>query len=156
MSHLAVLLDSNLLLLLMVSITSPDYIPRHKRLRAFSVDDFALLQKELRVVTEIVVTPNTLSETSNLIDHINDPARTRIYQTLRRFLRLPGGREAYVSSEAATAYPELPRLGLTDCALLDLCMDGIPLLTVDLRLYLAVLGRGGKALNFNHLRDPRQ
>ena len=102
-----------------------------------------------------MVTPNTLTEASNLIDHIADPARTRIYETLRSLVKSPGAKEICFSSVDAVEYSELPRLGLTDCVLLDACAAGMPLITVDLRLYLAVIGRGDKALNFNHLRDAR-
>jgi hypothetical protein len=152
---LAVAVDSNLLLLLVVGMTSKDYVDKHKRLKAFTVEDFDLLKEQLSVATEIVVTPNTLTETSNLIDHIADPARTRIYETLRSLVKSAGAAEIYVASADAVGNPELPRLGLTDSVLLDVCASGTPLMTVDLRLYLAAISRGDKALNFNHLRDAR-
>jgi hypothetical protein len=154
-SGLAVAVDSNLLLLLVVGMTSRDYVDKHKRLKEFTVDDFDLLQEQLSVATEIVVTPNTLTETSNLIDHIADPARTRIYETLRSLVKSPGAKEIYVASAGAVENSQLPHLGLTDCVLLDACSSQTPLITVDLRLYLAAIGRGDKALNFNHLRDAR-
>ena len=155
MNELAVAVDSNLLLLLVVGMTSRDYVGKHKRLKEFTVDDFDLLQEQLSVATEIVVTPNTLTETSNLIDHIADPARTKIYETLRSLVKSPGAKEIYVASVGAVENSELPRLGLTDCVLLDACSTGTPLITVDLRLFLAAISRGDKALNFNHLRDAR-
>lgn len=153
MSGLSVAIDSNLLLLLVVGMTSRDYVEKHKRLKAFTSDDYDLLQNQLRVATEIVVTPNTLTETSNFIDHMADPARSRIYDTLRQLLRLPETKEICVSSASAVEQSELPRLGLTDCVLLDVCSTGILLVTVDIHLYLAALNRGEKVLNFNYLRD---
>lgn len=155
MNGFAVAVDSNLLLLLVVGMTSRDYVDKHKRLKEFTVEDFDLLQEQLSAATEIVVTPNTLTETSNLIDHIADPARTKIYQTLRTLVKSPGAKEVYVASTGAVENTELPRLGLTDCVLLDACSTGTPLITVDLHLYLAVIARGDKALNFNHLRYAR-
>ena len=68
-------------------------------------------------------------------------------------LSLPESEERYVASKQAVSFPALPRLGLTDCALLELCTDGVPLLTADLHLFLAAARRGAKVLNFNHLRD---
>lgn len=153
MNDLAVAIDSNLLLLLVVGMTNRDYVSKHKRLQEFTSADYDLLQEQLSVASEIVVTPNTLTETSNLIDHISDPARSQIYAKLVELLNLPEAREAYVSSRSATARQELPRLGLTDCALLEVCADGTPLITVDLKLFLAAVGNGSKALNFNHLRN---
>ena len=150
----SVALDSNLLLLFVVGSASRDYIAKHKRLRAYSESDFDLLIEQLSAVSALLLTPNTLTETSNLIDHIGEPARSHIYQTLNALLSLPESEERYVPSKQATSLPELPRLGLTDCALLTLCADGVPLITADLQLFLTAAGRGAKALiNFNHLRD---
>lgn len=136
-------------------MTSRDYVSKHKRLKEFTLDDYDLLREQLTVATEIVVTPNTLTETSNLIDHIANPARSQIYEKLRQLLKLPNAKEMYVTSAAAVVRDELPQLGLTDCALLEICSNGTPLITVDLHLYLAATGNGDKALNFNHLRDAR-
>lgn len=155
MTRLSVAIDSNLLLLLIVGSASREYIAKHKRLKSFDSSDFDLLREQLSVASAIVLTPNTLTETSNLIDHIGEPARGHIYQTLRNLLLLPESEEKYVPSKSATELPELPRLGLTDCALLDICANGVPLITADLSLYLAAVSRGAKALNFNHLRDEQ-
>ena len=100
------------------------------------------------------MTPNTLTETSNLIDHIGEPARSRIYGFLRALLSLAQTEERYVPGKQAASLAELPRLGLTDCTLLALCAQGIPLLTADIHLFLAA-ARQGKVVNFNHLRDAR-
>lgn len=148
-----VALDSNLLLLFVVGSASRNYIAKHKRLKSFDRSDFDLLVELLSAASTILLTPNTLTETSNLIGHVSDPALSHIYTVLGTLLQLPEFEERYISSERAASIPELPRLGLTDCALLDLCKDGVPLITADLALFLAAAGRGAKALNFNHLRD---
>jgi hypothetical protein len=148
-----VAIDANLLLLLVVGMTDRELISKHKRLRVFAAEDYDLLQVQLSVATEIIVTPNTLTETSNLIDHIADPARTQIYKKLQALVNSPITKERYISSVVVSEKPELSRLGLTDCVLLDVCSTGTPLITVDLKLYLCVLKKGGKAVNFNHLRD---
>ncbi|WP_157272165.1 PIN domain-containing protein [Azohydromonas aeria] len=153
MTGISVAIDSNLLLLFVVGSASRGYIARHKRLKAFDVADFDLLLQELSVASTLVLTPNTLTETSNLIDHIGEPARGHIYRFLRALLQRPEAEERYVPGIQATASAELPRLGLTDCTLLELCDAGVPLITVDLPLFLAALSRGAKAINFNHLRD---
>lgn len=152
MNRLPVAIDSNLLLLLVVGMTNREYVSKHKRLREFTLEDYDLLQDQLAVATDIIVTPNTLTETSNLIDHIADPARSQIYSKFRDLLRLPEAKEIHVTGISASERIELPRLGLTDCALLEVCDAGTPLITVDLKLFLAAIGKGGQALNFNHLR----
>lgn len=148
-----VTLDSNLLLLYVVGSASRGYIAKHKRLKTFTERDFDLLIDQLSVASSVVPTPDTLTETSNLIDYIGDPARSHVYRKLNELLGLAEYEETYVPSSRAASLPELPRLGLTDCALLDVCASGVPLITADLPLFLAAVGRGARALNFNHLRD---
>lgn len=154
MTAVSVAVDSNLLLLLVVGSTSRDLVLKHKRLNAYRREDFDLLISTLSRATEIVVTPNTLSETSNLIDHIDDPVRSQIYRKLTALLSLPDTRELYIESSLATKRSELPRLGLTDCALLEAFSRGVNLVTVDLQLYLVAASMDpSRALNFNHVRD---
>jgi len=124
-------------------------------LRAYTETDFDLLVDQLSFASAVLLTPNTLSEASNLIDHIGEPARSHIYRTLNALVSLPESEKRYVPSKRATSLPELLRLGLTDCALLNLCAEGVPLITADLQLFLAAVGRGAKALNLNHLRDAQ-
>lgn len=148
-------LDSQLLLLYVVGATSRDYIDKHKPLKAYSVADFDLLLLLPGEYSQLLLTPNTLSETSNFVDHIAEPARTRIYEVFKAMLTLPEFEERYEPSRQVAEQVELPRLGLTDCALLSLCVERqTPLLTADLQLYLSALRRGGEVVNFNHLRDP--
>ena len=155
MTGIPVALDANLLLLLVVGFASKRYIPMHKRLRSFTIDDYDLLRNELEAAAEIVVTPNTLTETSNLIDHIADPARTHVYETMRGLLTSTSTTETFIPSSKASARSEFVRLGLADCGLLELCSSGTPLMTVDVHLYLAAVATGSKALNFNHIRNER-
>ena len=148
-------LDSQLLLLYVVGATSRGYIEKHKRLKAYTVADFDLLLVLLGDCSQLLLTPNTLSETSNLVDHIAEPARGRIYAVFKAMLSQPEFEERYEPSRQVAMQEELPRLGLTDCTLLSLCVERrTPLLTADLQLYLAALRRGGEVVNFNHLRDP--
>ena len=151
----AIALDSNLLLLYVVGSASRDYIAKHKRLYpVYTETDFELLVRQISAFSVMMLTPNTVSETSNLIDHISDPARTHIYQVLRELLaKLSAFEERYVPSISAAKRIELAKLGVTDCVLLTLCAEGIPLLTVDLQLYLAANRFCRNAMNFNHLRE---
>ena len=141
----------------MVGSASPGYIANHKRLHpVYTETDFDLLVKQISGFSVMMLTPNTVSETSNLIDHISDPARTHIYQVLRALLAaLPAFEERYVSSICAAKRIELAKLGVTDRVLLTLRAEGIPLLTVDPQLYLAANRFYRNVLNFNHLRKSK-
>jgi hypothetical protein len=102
-------------------------------------------------MSALLVTPNTLTETSNLVSQIAEPARTKIAETFRNFVRIT--RERYVESTRAVEHSGFPRLWLTDSAILTELDDKHVLLTADLDLYLAALQQGRNAVNFNHLRE---
>lgn len=146
-----IILDANLLLLLIVGLASQDYIATHRRLQSYTVEDFILLQRIL-AAAKVVVTPNILTEASNLAGYVAEPARTRIYRVLKALVE-GGMEERHVESRQAVARDEFLRIGLTDAAILEMATASHTLLTVDLDLYLTALNRGLKAENFNHLRD---
>jgi hypothetical protein len=94
-----VVLDTNLLVLLVVGLASPDYIPVHKRLSAYARSDFALLLRLLSGTSRLMVTPNTLTETMNLAGQITEPARMNVFQAFRRLLGTV--EEIYIESRAS-------------------------------------------------------
>ncbi len=151
MQHKVIILDSNLLLLLVVGLTSRRYIATHRRLQGYEEVDFDLLKGLLDSVGRVIVTPNTLTETSNLAGQIGEPARRQIYQQLRVIFRT--FEERYVESSRAAEQSEFLRLGLADAAQLGVASEAHTLLTADLNLYLAAAARGFKAVNFNHYRE---
>ncbi len=134
----AVLLDANLLILLIVGTADRTYISKHRRLRAYPEDDFNLLLRLIAPMSPIIVTPNILTEASNLASQIGEPARMHIAMTFRAVLG--DLEERYVDSRRAAEQPEFPRLWLTDAGILDEMTDTDVLLTADLDLHLAALG----------------
>jgi hypothetical protein len=148
-----IILDTNLLLLFVVGTASRKYISMHKKLKSYTNDDFDLLVNLLYTANNIVVTPNTLTETSNLAAYISDPALTHIFTIFRLLMTSNVTTERFVQSDVAAARPEFIRLGLTDAALLHIADDSHILLTADVDLYLAALNDGKNAQNFNHLRN---
>jgi hypothetical protein len=146
-----VMLDSNLLVLLIVGTADRSYISRHKRLKTYTEDDFDLLQQLLTDMSAVIVTPNILTETSNLASQIEEPARTHIAGAFRAFVSL--AEERYIDSKQAVEQPEFRRLWLTDVGILEEMNSACVLLTADRDLYLAALHRGWKAENFNYLRQ---
>lgn len=137
-------------MLFVVGSTRKELIGKHKRLKAFTIEDFDLLCRLIQAFDEVIVTPNTLTETSNLIGQIDDPARRNIRETLR--LVVGATAEQYFPSRDAVAIPEYLRLGLTDACLLGLTSGGRSLVTTDLDLYLDASRRGVSVVNFNHYR----
>lgn len=146
-----IVIDANLLILLVVGVTEPTLIGRHKRTKSFDEGDFPLLTTILASYEQIVVTPHIVTEASNLISQIEEPTATRLRQTLATLL--PQHDERHEDSATLSAHPAYLRLGITDAAVLTLVQKALPLITVDLQLYLAAAHISDKAFNFNHVRQ---
>ena len=145
-------IDASLLVLLIVGSAGKELIAKHRRLRAFSAADYDTLTGIVAKVDRVFVTPNTLTETSNLLAQHNDPERSRFFDMLR-FL-IEESEEVVVASKIASRNASFQRLGLTDAALLEAVTEERPLITVDLDLYLAATATGSnKAMNFTHLQN---
>lgn len=143
-------IDANLLVLLVAGATDRALIARHKRLMEFTTDDYDHLTNLVLRFDRVLVTPNTLTEASNLLAQHGDPERSRIFGTLR-FL-IEDAKEIMIASVDAARNPGFERLGLTDTALLEAISDVTPLVTVDLDLYLeAARHYPNAAFNFRHL-----
>ena len=147
----ALFIDANLIVLLVVGQTGRELIAKHRRTRRFTVEDYERLIRETSRVDELRVTPNTLTEASNLLGQHGEPQRSQLLLTLRALIeRSP---ETVVPSADAARHVAFPRLGLTDAALLEVVSADAPLLTVDLDLYAAALASGEEAaINFNRWR----
>lgn len=152
MSLPPLILDTNLLALLVVGITNRGYVRKHKRLQTFDEQDYDILA-ELVALRGCLLTPNVVSETSNIVRYIADPMKGEVAATLRRIVE--GFDERFVESRVAVAHRDYSRLGATDAALLELAETGGTLLTDDLPLYLAAAYGGLDALNYNHIREAR-
>jgi hypothetical protein len=150
----AIVLDANLLVLLIVGAASRSYIARHKRLRAYAARDFALLTDMLSAAPRIILTPNTVTEASNLSGQIAEPARSHIFAVFRALL--PTADEIYVESTKAANHMAFTRLGVADAALLSIMAENRTLVTADLDLYLEAARHGYAAINFNHLIEANR
>jgi len=147
----AVVLDANLLVVLAVGQASLAFLGTHKNVRGYSTDDFRLLLNIVSEARKILTTPNILTETSNLARQFGEPGRSRITSLLGSMIEPM--EEIYVESRAAAKRREFTRLGLADCALLDMLKPTHTLVTADFSLYRAALDKGCDAENFNHLRE---
>ena len=147
-----VLVDANLLVLLVVGALDPAIIPRHKRLRTFGPEDFERLRDLAANYQQVLVTPNTLTEASNLLAQHREPERSLLLMTLRALIH--ESHEVVVTSANAADHPSFPRLGLTDAGLLGLVSQDTPLVTVDLDLYLAAAATDPlSAVNYRHIQQ---
>ena len=142
--------DANLLVLFVVGNVDEDLISKHRRLREYTSDDYGVLVTALDPYDRILVTPNTLTEASNLLAQHGEPERTRLLEGLS--ILIEETEEIVVASIEASTDTEFERLGLTDSVLLQAATPETPVLTVDFPLYDAISQRNVDAVvNFRHL-----
>jgi hypothetical protein len=146
----AVVLDSNLAILFVVGFTAKELIGKHRNLRAYSLDDFDCLMHLIQGHGPIIVSPNMLTEASNLCRQIAEPARSRISTAFSAFIAACN--EEYVPSHHAAKNDRFGQLGLTDAVILEQMTGSRLLLTADHALFVAAVQRRYTVINFNHVR----
>jgi hypothetical protein len=141
-----VVVDTQLLVLLIVGRTNPEFIGRHKRLApVYDQTHLLSLQSVLAGAPRLICTAHILTETSNLLRQIADPMRSEIMATFKRFI--DSADERQVRGSHAAEQPLFTRLGLTDAAILSLDPAEVQVLTVDHDLHIASLEKGFDARN---------
>ena len=75
-----------------------------------------------------MVTPNVLTEASNLLAQHSDPERSRFFDVFRDLI--DNTQETFVSSKIAASNGAFRRLGITDAGLLEVVSKSNPLITV--------------------------
>lgn len=141
-------IDANLLVLLVVGSVGREQIGKHRRTRIFAPRDFDRLLSLVESLDRVYVTPNTLTEASNLLEDRHD---TRFLEKFR--ILVESSKEIVVASAVATANSAFTRFGLTDTVLLEVVSAKRPLITVDLNLFNAAFAKGEQAA-FNFTRRP--
>ena len=146
-----IFIDTNLLLLLVVGSTDKAIIAKHKRLKEFAAEDYEILLELLDLFRQVLVTPHTLAETSNLLAQHGNPERALLFKQLRFLIH--ECEEVTVAGVDASNNSAFEQLGLTDAALLEVVAPETPLLTVDGGLYREALAKGADAaVNFTGFR----
>lgn len=146
--------DANLLVLLVVGAVNSDLIARHRRLDEYSAADYQMLLALLfSRGNQVFVTPNTLTEASNLLRQHREPERSLLMAGLRCLINASA--EIVIPSAPAAAHPQFPRLGLTDAALLEAVSAETPLITADSALYSAAAKDANAAVNFRAFMTRR-
>ena len=144
-------IDTQLLVLLIAGMTSVALIGRHKRLRAYSPEDFNSLCTLLGNPPRLLLTPHTLTETSNLLRQTDEPVRSKLLRSLAGLVRTLD--ERTITSRLVIMQPAFARLGLTDAALLAMSCRNSTLLTVDFDLWGAAIKARLPVINFSHIRQ---
>lgn len=150
------ILDANLLLVLLAGFCDKRSLGHKKFVKDYEVDDFDMLCEILSGFGEFFVTPNVVTECSNLLcgrdGHGKNEPEARALATLFESGRLKRIEERYVESRAAVQRGEYAYLGVTDCSLLALVDADHVLVTADGALARAAQAINPACINFNYVR----
>ena len=145
-------IDAMLLVLLVVGVTGKHLIAKHRRLQTFQIEDYERLVRLINRIDGVLITPNIVTEASNLLAQHQNPERSRFFNVLQALIA--ESEEIVIASREASNNREFVRLGLTDAALLEVVSRSNPLITVDLDLYIAAEGKESEAaFNFRHFQS---
>ena len=149
-----VLVDTNLLLVYFIGLY--DRISGYQVIDSFrytkgkySTGDFDILFALLDRFDNQVVTPHILTEVSNMLGHLLDPARETCFDLLKR--TMPSLHEHGVSGIRLSENEVFTRFGVTDTSILEVAGPYL-VLTDDYRLAGYLNKIGIDALNFQHIK----
>jgi hypothetical protein len=147
-----ILIDSNLMTLFIVGLYDRTFIVRHKNTASYSEKDFDKLSTILLRASSIVVTPNIVTETSNLLAQCAEPIRSRLAILLMIAMKPSEHNrfapERYVDSLKAFANSHYVRLGVADAASLEALDRETEIISSDWNLVSTALSIGLHGLYF--------
>lgn len=147
-----VVLDANMLVLLAYGTIDRNALGRKRRVRAYMPEDIDIVHSVIARFSQMVVTPNVVTECSDLMPDKGDKAEKT---WLRLFLQASPevSIEEYVPSRTIADRDEYLWLGIADCSLLSLIDSDTVLFTADGRLHDVAARINPLCINFNHLRN---
>lgn len=147
-----ILLDANILVILAYGAVDRSSLGSRRRVREYMPKDFDLVTDLVGRFRQAVVTPNVVTECSDLF-HDADDGREKAW--LKAFLQSDEvvRVEEYVPSRKAADLTQYEYLGVADCSLLSLVNDNTALLTTDAKLYYEAARINPRCMNFNHYRN---
>lgn len=150
------IIDANLLLVLVVGLNDPRFLGQKKNVKEYCKDDFDVLCGVLNGFECLLVTPNIVTECSNLIcgrdGHGSNSAEANILAQLLSEEHIYQLDERYVESVSAVGRSEYRYLGVGDCSLLHLVDARHAVVTADGALARAAQSINPASVNFNYAR----
>lgn len=147
-----VILDANMLIIYSLGKVDRDQLGTHKRAQAYMPEDFDLLMDLIADYESILITPNAVTECSNLFFDDSDCGAKEALQDLLH-LPITDIKECYIPSSQASDRDQYSFLGISDCAMLELVDENTVLLTADSKLAVEAQKINYKSINFNHYRN---
>jgi hypothetical protein len=147
-----IVIDTNLFILYLIGNYDSKIISKFKRTESYSVEDFYILRRFILSFRKAIITPNIMTEVSNLLESLN---RRNNYQLFLFFHKLLKSlKEEYIESVKAAEIACFQKFGLTDSSIYFLAKEFL-ILTDDLPFYHYLETQKLQAINFNHLRSVK-
>jgi rRNA-processing protein FCF1 len=146
-----ILIDTNLLLLLFIGRVSPEFIQQFKRTTTYTAADYQMLLRLIDQFEKIVVTPNVLTEVSNLANGLHGDRLRDFFKVFKESLTILS--EEFVPSAEAVSQPGFEIYGLADVGISLISRSNYLVFTDDLRFADFASRNGIDVINFNHLRQ---
>jgi rRNA-processing protein FCF1 len=128
---------------------NPDRIPRFKRTRQYSIEDFAFLIDLLSAPAKLFTLAHVMAEVSTLID-LEEPELGEVRELLRSELQVL--MEPHHPSSLASNDSTVHRPGLTDAAIITAALQhGLTVLTDDRALTIELQQSQVPVSNFTDL-----
>jgi rRNA-processing protein FCF1 len=150
-SRRGVLLDTNLLLLYLIGQYDRARIERFKRTVQYTINDFDLLDRLLKVFTRVRTLPHVLAEVNSLSSQLPGDVLTEFRRTFAT--EIGTFWEGQLPSHQVAMRTEFSFLGLTDSAILAESIGRYLVITDDLELCATLSRVGVDVLNFTVLRS---
>jgi len=142
------LLDTNLLLLRLVSRADAKLLESFKRVQCFNHTDIDLLENFLGS-SQIRTTPHILAEVSNFVRQAPLGGREKLLTAFQEFAL--EHEEVYEAAKLLAAQSGFSQFGIADTGIFSLAASS-HVVTMDFRLAGKILAGGHPVTNFNHLR----
>ncbi|MBP0019554.1 MAG: hypothetical protein J7647_18630 [Cyanobacteria bacterium SBLK] len=146
-----IIIDSNIFILWVVGTVNPKRISQFKRTKIFFPEDYTLLLKFMSEFSSFITMPSILTEVNGFINQIAEPEKTLALNVLAQIInRLT---EIYIKSQQISQVQSCNKFGLTDCGILEACLNRYLVLTNDLRFLDYLKKQSIDAINFQDLRE---
>lgn len=152
-----IVIDTNLLLLILVGSIDEECIGKIKGTKMFSKGDFRTLIEVLDPFKRYIITPNVLTEISNLVGKEKDYYKRQIFSKLIEMMSLNSFEEKVIESKNVIMENSFCYLGLTDVGIIKLAeRDSYGVITKDYKLCEELDKNGIPVLNFTKLMEVSQ
>lgn len=147
----AIVVDTNVLLLLLVGSADVGYLNRHKRTARYDAQAYSIAHRFVSTFKSVLTTPHVLAETGNLLSGgLSGSAVLQVRQKFRAWCAKVD--ERHFPAHTLVQQEVGNWLGLTDSGIVRLARRKWAVLTDDLPLYVALQQRNLTVFNFTHIR----